>query len=232
MTLQQSKDMRKKFTMDEIRRKRFELAKKLIPKGLKGKIAFGLDIIQSTLDCDRQWRESLSSIKSDDSLSRICHRLNIGLAGRPPHLDDVDSIALLRHEAERYLDPSTKVYLNPNYTSAHAHVKVIAQRLIAALFYFEPLTLSNGRRTGILHCRLSSSKHDQFRQLLNAGPSFRVCHRIAGEGWSFCDLQPDFDIDSFSSGIQFEGKSEKQRREMHLPRWPSWEFISGHGVHC
>jgi hypothetical protein len=55
--------------------KRAKIAKRLIPKGLRGKIAVGLDMIQSTLDCDRQWSEFLSSTKRDPNISSICHRI-------------------------------------------------------------------------------------------------------------------------------------------------------------
>ena len=212
--------------------KGLKLAKKLIPKGLKGKIAVGLDMVQSTTDCERQWKEFTFSNRSDISLFRVCHRLNIGLAGRPPDLDDVGSIADLRHKAEEYLDPTSKRYLNQSYKSAHAHVKVVAQRLIAALFYFEPLALSDGIRTGILHCRLSSSMQNQFKRLLNANPSFRACHRIERGSWSFCDLRPKFDVENFSSTISFEEGTKEQRIEMQLPHWPSGEPISGYGSYC
>ena len=207
--------------------KRLKTAKKLIPKGLRGKIAVGLDMVQSTLDCDRQWNEFVSSTKWDSHLSSVCHRLDIGLHGRPPNIDDVDSIPLLKHQADLYLRQESGVYLNKDYKSAHRHVKVVAKRLIAALFYFETTSLKDGKCTGVLHCRLSSAMRDQFRHLFSAGPAFRVCHRVSGKGWMIHDLEPDFDAHNFSSKIEFEERSDRRAIEMHMPRWSSWERISG-----
>ena len=207
--------------------KRLKTAKKLIPKGLRGKIAVGLDMVQSTLDCDRQWNEFVSSTKWDSHLSSVCHRLDIGLHGRPPNLDDVDSIPLLKHQADLYLRQESGVYLNKDYKSAHKHVRVVAKRLIAALFYFETTSLKDGKCTGVLHCRLSSAMRDQFRHLLSAKPAFRVCHRVSGKGWMIHDLEPDFDAHNFSSKIEFEERSDRRAIEIHMPRWSSWERISG-----
>lgn len=207
--------------------KRLKTVKKLIPKGLRGKVAVGLDMVQSTLDCDRQWSEFISSTRWDSHLSSICHRLDIGLQGRPPKIDDVESIPLLKHQAERYLRPEHGVYLNKEYESAHKHVQVVAKRLIAALFYFEPTSVNDGKCVGILHCRLSSAMRDQFMYLLSAGPAFRVSHRTSGRGWLMQDLNPTFDTHNFSSWIEFEERSNRRSIELHMPKWSHWEPISG-----
>ncbi|KAL8925657.1 MAG: hypothetical protein Q9208_003340 [Pyrenodesmia sp. 3 TL-2023] len=89
--------------------KRHKTAMRLLPEGIRGKIAVGLDVIQSTVDCNRQWDEFVKSMKWDRDAHRVCHRLNIGLQERPPILDDVDAILHLKQKARWYLrlkDPS------------------------------------------------------------------------------------------------------------------------------
>jgi len=207
-------------------KKRLKIAEKLVPKGLRGKIAVGLDMIQSTLDCERQWNEFVSSTKWDPHISRVCHRVNIGLRERPPNLDDVDSIIDLKREAKEYLDPERTQYFDKRYNSAHQHINLIAKQLTAALFYFEEgQSSTNEKVVGILHCRLSAQMLKQFEKLVNAAPAFFVYvhgtpvnHRI----------KTVFDLKTFSANVDFvRPSSEKWAVRMHMDHWSSSESISG-----
>ncbi|CAF9904931.1 MAG: hypothetical protein HETSPECPRED_004827 [Heterodermia speciosa] len=198
-------------------------------KGLRGRLAVGLDVIQSTLDCNRQWDEFVSAVEWDRHTHRVCHRLNIGLKERPPKLDDVDAIDDLRDKARRYMRPDHASYLNDRYPSAHKHIVAVAQRLVAALFYFEAIHINEDERCiGFLHCRLSRSMRSNFRHLLSEGPTFRVCHKIRGGNWCSSIFRPNFDDRTFSGRIIFQIRSKHRVIEMTLPRWGgSWERISG-----
>lgn len=204
-------------------------AMRLLPKGIRGRIAVGLDVVQSTLDCNRQWDEFVTSLKWDRNTPRVCHRLNIGLEKRPPNLDDVEAMKELKRQAKRYLKPGKRPYLDKRYKSAHRHIVVVAQRLIAALFYFETMAIDEGKRcTGVLHCRLGSAMRDNFRLLLNEGPTFRVRQSVGNGRWSTSEIEPQFDDRTFSGSVAFDVRSEQRVIEMTLPKWSdSWERISG-----
>ncbi|KAL9609786.1 MAG: hypothetical protein Q9167_005464 [Letrouitia subvulpina] len=201
----------------------------LLPMGIRGKLAIGLDVIQSTLDCNRQWDEFVASTRWDRKISHVCHRLNIGLKDAPPHIDNFSTIASLKREAKWYLSKSRKTYLNENYTSEHRHIQVVARRLTAALFYFETVTADEDERcTGMLHCRLSSGMRDNFRRLLSEGPTFRVIQRKNDDNWSSQILNPRFDEVTFSGRIEYRVSSKRRVIKIKFPRWrDSWEAISG-----
>ncbi|KAL8786710.1 MAG: hypothetical protein Q9213_002647 [Squamulea squamosa] len=164
------------------------MSMKLLPKGIRGRLAVGHDVIQSTLDCNRQWDEFVKSMKWDRDTHRVCHRLNIGFMERPPVLDDVNSIPYLKATAMKYLNPgqSEVPYLNKRYRSGHKHILAVAQRLTAALFYFELIAAKSDdeKCVGIIHCRLGSAMRDNFKSFLSEGPTFRVRQRIRGDSWS------------------------------------------------
>ena len=203
---------------------------KLLPKGIKGRIAVGIDVIQSTLDCNRQWDEFVSSMKYDKDTHRVCHRLNVGLSSRPPNLDDIDAFERLKTRAEYYLREESFSYHTKGYPSPRRHVQAVARRLIAALFYFEPTDISDGgeRCLGTIHCRLGSGMRNNFRHLLSEGPMFRVRQRVRRNNWCSSELRPRFDILTFSAQVEFLNRSERRVIEMTLPKWGgSWERISG-----
>ncbi|KAL8904081.1 MAG: hypothetical protein Q9207_003508 [Kuettlingeria erythrocarpa] len=214
--------------------KRQKTAMRLLPKGIRGRIAVGIDVIQSTVDCNRQWDEFVKSMKWDRNTHRVCHRLNIGLEDRPPNLDDVDAIVHLKQKATRYLrrrDPGQAgvPYVNKRYKTAHRHFVAVARRLTAALFHFEMTVISDvGKCSGTLHCRLSPAMRDNFRRLLNESPKFRVCQRIRSDRWSSTALSPHFDERTFAGGISFQVTSEDIVIEMTFSKWSGvWERISG-----
>jgi hypothetical protein len=197
------------------------------PQGPSKKIAVGLDMIQSTLDCNRQWNEFVLSTKWDHNISSVCHRLDIGLTERPPNLDDVNAIPTLKTEAKLYLKPDCTRYLDSRYASAHDHITTVARRLTAALFYFEEDRAKSTDKTcsGTLHCRLSAAMMRQFENLVNAEPAFKV--RTKGSLVSRT-LKPVWDLKVFSANVEFSRpESEQWVIEMHMRRWQQWEKISG-----
>lgn len=205
-----------------------KFAQRLIPGGLRGKIAVGVDMIQSTLDCDRQWSEFVSSKKWDSDIKSVCHRLNIGLHQRPPNIDAVDTIPWMKQQAEWYLRPGDRPYLDKRFSSASHHVAVVARRLIAALFYYEPIkTSKDGIVKGIVHCRLSSAMRDQFHRLISDGPKFRVQQLLERGEYKASMLKMNFDKHSFSSRVEFELASDQRIVQIQMPRWTLWEPISG-----
>ena len=206
----------------------------VMPSSLRGKVAIGIDVLNNVLNCRRQWDEFLRSASPE--MSNVSHRLNIGLVNAPPHLDDVNSIKDLRGTSEDYLRPASEKhnyldrtpYLDPNYPSAHQHVLVIAQRLVAALFYFEEgSSHSDGSFFGVLHCRLSSSAQHSFKQLISAEPQFRICHHDRARGRPTVPLTPKFDLETFSSPLLFKVVAERPVIQMKMPNWSEWEPISG-----
>ena len=207
--------------------KRHKTARRLLPMGIRGRIAVGLDVIQNTLDCNRQWNEFVISTKWNQSNHRICHRLDIGLEERPRKIDDVAAIVALKAQARRYLRQRSGPYLDRHYKCAQRHISVVARRLIAALFYFETSANNKDDRcVGIIHCRLSSAMRANFRHLLSESPAFRVRQRDE-TGLVNSPLKPQFDELTFSGQVSFQVKSNRRVIEMILPRWSSWERISG-----
>ncbi len=212
--------------------RRSRLYKSFIPQTFKGKVAVGVDMVQSTLDCNRQWDEFLAS--SNNLKSNICHRLNVRLEGRPPHLDDVKSIPQMKTRVEEYLKPdSDRVglrhgYLDPTFSSADEHVQIIARRLVASLFYFEGYSVeADGLAVGTLHCRLSSNAADSFLQITRVQPQFRLCYHDPARGRPTTPLPVTFDVETLSGPVSFKVIAEQLTIQMKLPKWPVWEPISG-----
>ena len=208
----------------------FNFAKMFVPKGLKGKLAVGVDMIQSTLDCEKQWEDFISA--TDTKTRRSCHRINVGLNERPPNLDDFSKLQDLKREAERYLQPRANTYIYNQYSSAHNHISAVARRLLAALFYFEEDDVSGKNSdiswSGHIHCRLSSSMTEQFGRLSRSGhPDFRLRQRDKNGNLLVSALSTNFDLKTFSSAVNFEAETEELVIELKMHRWPSWERISG-----
>lgn len=141
----------------------------------------------------------------------------------------------MKNRAEEYLKADKdKVtyrdrYLHPKYPSADEHVRVIARRLIAALFYYEGYSVTaDGFTVGTTYCRLSSNAQDSFARLVRADPQFRLCYHDPAKGRP-TDLLPVFwDVETFSSPVSFRVIAERLTIKMKkLPKWPEWEPISG-----
>ena len=177
-------------------------------------------MIQSTLDCDRQWNDFVASTKWNRDISSVCHRLDIGFAERPPNLDSVDAIFSLKVEASKYLQPESTRYLNSKNACAHDHITTVARRLTAALFYFEEDGVKSTKKTckGTLHCRLSAAMMRQFENLISAEPAFRV--RTKGSLIAKT-LKMVWDLKAISADLEFARlESETCLIEIHMRKWP------------
>lgn len=125
--------------------------KTFLPRGIKKKVETGLDMVQATLDCHREWLDFSQPLRGRP-LSRNCHRLDVGLSTKPPALDDVDSMRELSWTGQAYLRS-----LESPSRSRH-RIQAIARRLLATLFYLSdevPATFTGGSIRSTLHCRLS-----------------------------------------------------------------------------
>jgi hypothetical protein len=222
-----------------------DMLRKLLPRGLQKNIATAYDMLLSTLSCEKEWDDFIDAHRHDPKFVKSCHRLNVGLAGKPPKLDDFGSIPLLESEAQDYLSskPSRRQIntgLDRGYVNAHQHIRTVARKLKAALFYFDEESISPGTRdtkttnlhriSGYLKCRLSPTMTLQFASLLKSRPVFRVCEREN----TFREIfQPKFDLESFSSDIVDLFFSpgcprDKWRVEILFAEYSStWECISG-----
>lgn len=154
--------------------------KALLPRGIKKKVETGIDMVQATLDCHREWLDFRSSFRG--RLSENCHRLDVSRSTKPPSLDDVDEMYSLRAESQRYLQSETGSglsYFQKRYPSPRAHIRAVARRLLASLFYLSdtlPHTMPGGTIRSVLHCRLSPHSEGAPALVGNInGPSFRIC---------------------------------------------------------
>jgi hypothetical protein len=208
---------------------------KLVPKGLRKKLTTGYDMIVSTLDCEKEWQEFLGSMRHDKRFISVCHRLNVGLYEKPPKLDEVDALVSLQQEASNFLMRGSDLScLSGQYVNTYTHIRAIASRLVASLFYFEEIvdgveteqTQKPRRVTGCLRCRLSPLMAAQFRSIVKANPEFRIFE----DGSVARELkQPDWDPRTFSSGlVQFLVNKDGWRIEIKFPSRSFWQSISGY----
>jgi hypothetical protein len=211
---------------------------KTIPKGIREKITIGYDMVTSTLDCEREWQEFLSSIRDDSSFVSICHRVNVGLEIKPPKIDDISEMRPLMDNTDYYFSGTTdRAYFNPKYRIGKDHIKAVARRLVASLFYFEPLSLRRHlsfppqsqleRVSGFLRCRLGPRMARQFASLASSRPEFRIA-REDGSHTMMSRLQ--FDPVTYSSPVvEFTARRNSWVIEVRFRSSSrEWEKISGH----
>jgi hypothetical protein len=208
---------------------------KLVPKGIRKKITTGYDMVVSTMDCEKEWEEFTYSMQHDAGFVNVCHRVNVGLLEKPPKLDDINSMHSMQQESDNYLKRSSHHrYNDGRFFNAHAHIRLIARRLLASLFYFEEMThqpetrqLRTARKiTGFLRCRLSPSMRQQFRSLSQEKMEFGIYEH----GSDTRELsKPEWDMESFCSVVEFLVNSDSWRIQVKfLERSNAWEPISGY----
>jgi hypothetical protein len=220
-----------------------ERLKKLVPARLRKKVVTGLDMVQSTMDCHREWNDFIQSHNFDPRLRTNCHRLDIGLSDAPPDLDAVDRMPSLLFESETYLGQqphshgSQTIYPRRQYKNAHEHIRAVARRLVASLFYFSrvlPNAMSAGKVRGNIRCRLTPQS-EWALSLLASGPLFRL--REVGPNSvenintvDFMNSQQPFEPTSLSAAVEFNVSGGEYVRliEIQLPRrGEEWEAIGG-----
>jgi hypothetical protein len=220
-------------------------AVKLLPGSWKQKLITSYDVVMSTLSCEDAWTKFVNSTNGDFNPS-ILHRLNVQLESKPAKLDQVAKIRLLQDQVRSYFNEkqslkSKKPYLfHKSYSSGRGHVKAVAQRLTASLFYFEEEKLGSelpaaetSKRLprickGILCCRLSPSMRNQLSSLMAKTPEFRVNEQ---DGLKvFIVPRPTLNLETFSTKVEFPITGDSWKIEMRFPdQWGKdhWEAISG-----
>jgi hypothetical protein len=210
---------------------------KTIPKGVRKKITTGYDMVMSTLDCEREWEDFLSANRYDSSFLNICHRVNVGLEIKPPQIDDLSEIGPLMNDTDDYFSGKAKrPYFNNKYRIGQDHIKVVARRLLASLFYFEPVSFRRHSSTppqsqlerisGFLRCRLSPRMERQFASLASSRPEFRI---VEEDGSPTMMSRLQFDPVTFSSPVvEFLAKRDSWVIEVRFHSNREWEKISGH----
>ena len=214
--------------------------KNILPKGIRTKVATTYDMVLSTLDCEREWNDFVNSKREDSRFKSVCHRIDIGLEDKPPKIDAVEQLSFLEKQARQYLRKEYKrhkPYLNPEYPSAHAHIRIVARRLIATLFYFDETETATTSQpvykcAGFLRCRLSPTMDEQFSSLITSGPIFRVRQGTQTRKVLFVQSDPPhFDPKTFSSKVEFveESPGPPLWIEVCFPKKSDkWERISGY----
>ena len=209
---------------------------KRLPGGIRVKLTTGYDMVESTLNCEKEWIDFCHSVRDDPSFSQVLHRLNVGLDGKPPKLDEVVKMDALQSQAEQFFRTPKKVYNHPHFNTAHEHLRAVVRRLIASLFYFEEASREKSlsqtktqRIVGYLRCRLRPELNRHFTRLLEDKPQFSITE----EGMMPKDITNlDFDMATFSSKVDIgiNGDAESWIIKIYFPTqsWGSeWEPISG-----
>ncbi|KAK5662367.1 hypothetical protein OQA88_8277 [Cercophora sp. LCS_1] len=138
--------------------------KRLLPARVKKMVDTGIDMVASTLDCQREWDDA---VRLNPQIGGKCHRLDVGIFDKKvPALDEVEKMDELERLSQEYLAKHSETgqkYFNPAHNSAYSHLRTVARQLLAALFYFSdvPALDENSRNpkrlTGVIHCRLPPS---------------------------------------------------------------------------
>ncbi|KAJ3563826.1 hypothetical protein NPX13_g8067 [Xylaria arbuscula] len=158
---------------------KYESFKKVLPQGVKRMVETGLDMVQATMNCQREWVDFKSAFRGQ--LGRNCHRFNIGLQNKPPSIDQVDQVDGLATDSQKYIRDynrytNRKRYVQPEYVRPRDHIIAIARRLLASLFYISdelPRTMPSGPFLTTLHCRLPPQSEGAYN-ILNSQALFRL----------------------------------------------------------
>jgi len=165
-----------------------EKVKSLLPSGVRKKVETGLDMVEATLDCHREWVDFVGGLQTRPGLHRRnCHRLDIGLTSKPPALDATDEMWSLSFKTSAYLsrnpDALEVPYVERGYKCGRDHIKVVARRLLASIFFLGrdlPLNLATGVYETAIHCRLTPKSQGALMVVANE-PQFRV-REVASNG--------------------------------------------------
>lgn len=240
------------------RSEKLERVKKVLPSGLRKKVETGLDMVEATLDCHREWVDFKNAMQG--RLRQNCHRLDIGLVNKPPPLDAVDRMQDLWWDCRNYLSRESYYasgqrasinYMDAQYSSAHEHIKVVARRLMASLFYLEhilPGTMKGDQYRSVIHCRLTPQSEGAV-SLLALKPQFRLREVVVGMGMAngaenggvdgnekindveFVNGECNFDAKTLSAPVQFtvsDGRFARYLEVRYAQRRESkWEPIGG-----
>lgn len=213
---------------------------KLLPSGVRGRVRALKQMYKATLDCEIQYNDFSRFFDGQAELRSRCHRLNIVLPDKPCDLDDVDQLEKLEDMAIDFLKPGCRTRYNPEFENALAHVKHVASRLRASLFYFDVTRIRLDNTTdsrdwlieGLLRCRLSRQYSRQFLDILGGGDlgplRFRV--RTATNvvtNWAFPITQWDHAKFTIPASMWLTDRRSLISVEMRFGNSNRWEVISG-----
>lgn len=221
----------------ENRNDRLANLKRMLPRGVKKKVETGLDMVQATLDCHREWVDFHSTLRG--RLRKNSHRLDVGLRSKPPALDDVQSMWELNNETENYLyhgQNQRLSYLDPDYDLARDHIQAVARRLLSSLFYLSHVFeahMRGGHYRGTIHCRLTP-RSAAARALIAQNPHFRL-REIGGNGEEAINpirylSDTRFQESTLSGPVEIrvsEGEYERLVEVQFPYRGDQWEPIGG-----
>ena len=182
----------------------------LIPRRVRRKLVVAYNMVNNALDCDKEWRDFLTPHRHDEKFMKACHRLNIVLDREPPKLDAVSELGSLERETDAYINSGSGRKMHPSshaYRSPHDHIKAVARRLLASLFYFEELVPSpHSDRPdiicGYIRCRLATSNFASFESIMRSRPRFRVKQ----PQFRSPEVFPEFNRRSFSASIELRAR--------------------------
>lgn len=210
--------------------------KNLLPQRIRKQVETGLDMVQATLDCHREWVDFKSAFRGQ--LGQNCHRLDVGLLNKPPALDDQNSIGELTSSSRDYFRDGrySGRYMQPEYQKGRDHIKVIARRLRASLFYLGhalPTSMPAGVLATKLCCRLSPQSDAAVTIIANR-PIFRLKEvSISGEETfhPVRTLLPGIlDERTLSGPVELDISAGEHRRTVEVlftRRESDWEPIGG-----
>ncbi|KAI0529827.1 hypothetical protein GGR58DRAFT_285643 [Xylaria digitata] len=162
--------------------KKLERVIRILPKKYATIAKVALDMVQSTIDCNREWIDFKSSGRGDRD-RRHFHRLDVGLLfEKPPSIDDVEKTTDMWTKSQDYFrktrstHPKPGPYIHREYQNGLTHLRLKARRLLAVLFYLSN-EINGNIPAGIfrtnLCCRLPPQSDGALNILVNR-PNFRL----------------------------------------------------------
>ena len=208
--------------------------KAVVPARLRKLAETGLSMVESTLDCQREWDDFRHSHSFDPQLRKNLHRIDVGITNTPPKIDAVDEIGTLMEACDKYLASGGGGSAGSDVSTAQK-LKRVARRLRASLFCFsESLRghMEGGVVKGTIHCRLSAHS-EGASSLLASGPVFRLREGVGpGRAETFGEVRllTQFDPATLSVQVRFRVSPGDIARSIDVniaTRGPEWEPISG-----
>ncbi|KAM5380846.1 hypothetical protein ACJZ2D_003370 [Fusarium nematophilum] len=205
---------------------------RLMPKGIRQRIELNRDMVRNAMSCSQAWDKFKETLPRRQQVKY--HRLNVALE-KKIDLDDVKHMESLMDECKRYLDPGSEMpYPVRPYRNANAHVKAVARRLTASLFYYVGdlgRQMAGGQVRGEIYCRLEPGS-DSARDLLFDRPEFQLRQTRRRTDPVFSPVKYRlFNPDNLSARVAFkveDGLFDERAIEVTIPKWNGrWVQISG-----
>jgi hypothetical protein len=192
----------------------------------------------STLDCERQWREFTNYSISNPELSSRFQRLNVVLPWKPCKLDDVPAMTNLKAEAANFVSPKSHSTYDSRYRNCDEQLQVVADRLLATLFYFSVQNLEKTNDkwsvSGRMCCRLSPNLKTQFTAILSSRNRGNCIFRIRSQSGLITEMglrKQDWNLDKFKVETSFTLHNHDRHRVIYIEqafdKEERWNSISG-----